>query len=74
MSGPTLCYHCGNRTEDNGGMVWATVRIAGYLDEFDVTLCATCTHRLFTPAMRGQVAPLTPEQARERQRSAMRDA
>jgi hypothetical protein len=47
MSGPTKCYHCGNLTEDNGGMVWAIVRIAGYLDEFDVTLCATCTHRLF---------------------------
>jgi len=53
MSSPTSCWHCGQPTEEFGGMFWAVVRVTGYLDEYDVTLCGTCASALLIPQREG---------------------
>jgi hypothetical protein len=67
MSNPTKCWHCGLLTETNGGMIWATLRITGYLDEYDVTLCSVCSQALFATLVhehrpQRSAQGLTPEQ------------
>ncbi len=77
MTGPTKCWHCGDEREP----IWATIRVAGYLDEFDVTLCGHCTQELFSTVTpehitvegRRRRRGSDGERDREQQRAHMRD-
>lgn len=45
------CYHCAAVVAASGSpnqSVWATVRVTGYTDEFDVSLCQECARQLLT--------------------------
>jgi hypothetical protein len=76
VSNPTKCWHCGLLTETNGGMIWAAVRLTGYVDEYDVTLCSICSQALFATLVRDHrpQRAATPIADIEQQRARMRDA
>jgi len=48
----TKCWHCGVGVETidskpSGQGVWAVIRVAGWIDEYDVALCTSCAQGLF---------------------------
>lgn len=52
MTDSWTCYHCNDGKHNNlRSSVWATLRVMGYLDEHDVTLCMDCAHELLSIAM-----------------------